>query len=56
VKRPNGRLVMRFAKVPSWHPYLSEFSIKAIETVNDAEESQALLGIILLILRERGKN
>lgn len=56
VKRPNGRLVMRFAKVPSWQPYLSEFSIKAIETVNDAEESQALLGIILLILRERGKN
>ncbi len=56
VKRPNGRGVMRFAKVPSWHPYLSKFSIKAIDAVNDAEESQALLGIILLILRERGKN
>jgi hypothetical protein len=56
VKRPNGRVVMRFAKVPSWHPYLSKFSIKAIDAVNDAEESQALLGIILLILRERGKN
>ncbi len=56
VKRPNGRMVMRFAKVPSWHPYLSEFSIKAIDAVNDIEESQALLGIILLILRERGKN
>jgi hypothetical protein len=56
VKRPNGRLVMRFAKVPSLHPYLAKFSIKAIEPVNDAEESKALLGIILLILRERGKN
>jgi hypothetical protein len=56
VKRPNGRVVMRFAKVPSLHPYLSKFSIKAIDMVNDAEESKALLGIILLILRERGKN
>jgi hypothetical protein len=56
VKRPNGRLVMRFAKVPSLHPYLAKFSIKAIDPVNDAEESKALLGIILLILRERAKN
>lgn len=56
VKRPNGRVVMRFAKVPSLHPYLAKFSIKAIDTVNDAEESKALLGIIMLILRERGKN
>jgi hypothetical protein len=56
VKRPNGRVVMRFAKVPSWHPYLSEFSIKAIDPVNDAEESKALLGIIMLVLRERGKS
>jgi hypothetical protein len=56
VKRPNGRLVMRFAKVPSLHPYLAKFSIKAIEPVNDAEESKVLLGIILLILRERGKH
>jgi hypothetical protein len=56
VKRANGEGVMQFAKVPSWHLHRSKFSIKAITTLNDAEESKALLGIILLILRERAKS
>jgi hypothetical protein len=54
VQTADHRRVMRFAKIPSLSR-LSQFSIQAIDTIGEAEESKALFGILLLVLQERSK-
>jgi hypothetical protein len=53
VQRPNGREVMRLSKVPSWLSRI--FSIKAMDQLAPQEESQVLLGLLMLLLLERNR-
>jgi hypothetical protein len=55
LQRPDGRRVMQFAKVPSLGSHRSQFTIRAIERLNESEELPALLGIILMLLRHSEK-
>jgi hypothetical protein len=54
VKTADHRRIIRFAKIPSLS-HRSQFSIQAIDTIGEAEESKALFGILLLVLQERSK-
>jgi hypothetical protein len=56
VKRPDGRRVMQFAKIPEFKLRHSRFSIKSIEQVSETEEHSALFAIMLMILGERSRN
>jgi uncharacterized protein YxjI len=53
VKRTNGREVMQLSKIPTFMSRI--FSIKAVDQLNQQEESQVLLGLIMLILLERNR-
>jgi hypothetical protein len=50
VKRPDGRRVMQFAKIPELNLHCSRFSIKSIDRVSSTEEYSALFAIMLMIL------
>jgi hypothetical protein len=50
VKRPDGRRVMQFAKIPELNLHNSRFSIKSIDRVSSTEEYSALFAIMLMIL------
>lgn len=53
VKRPNGTIVMRLEKIPS---FLSRiFTIKQVDRLESREESQALLSLMMMLLLERSR-
>lgn len=53
VKRPNGTIVMRLEKIPS---FLSRiFTIKRMEQMDSREETQALLSLMMMLLLERSR-
>jgi hypothetical protein len=53
VKRPNGGVVMRLEKIPS---FLSRiFAIKQVDHLNSREESQAILSLMMMLLLERAR-
>jgi uncharacterized protein YxjI len=53
VQRPDGRTAMTLEKVPTFMSRI--FSIKAVDRLTETEESQALLGLIMLLLLERNR-
>jgi hypothetical protein len=56
VKRPDGKRVMQFAKIPEFNLHNSRFSIKSIDQVSETEEYSALCAIVLMIMNERSRN
>jgi hypothetical protein len=51
VQQPDGRRVMQFAKVPSMQQFRSQFTVQAIDRLNESEEFSALLGVIFAAIR-----
>jgi hypothetical protein len=53
VTRPNGNIVMRLEKIPSFWSRL--YSIKQLNTLNTQEETLILLSQLMMILLERNR-
>jgi uncharacterized protein YxjI len=53
VTRPNGEIVMRLEKIPSFWSRL--YSIKQLNTLNNEEETLILLSQLMMILLERNR-
>jgi hypothetical protein len=53
VKRPDGNVVMRLEKIPS---FLSRiFTVKQVDRLSSREETQALLSLMMMLLLERSR-
>jgi uncharacterized protein YxjI len=53
VSRPDGRVVMRLEKLPSF--FSRKFVLKPVDQMSDREETQALLSLLMMILLERAR-
>lgn len=53
VKRPNGTIVMRLEKIPSFFSRI--FTVKQLEPLSSREEPQALLSLMMMLLLERSR-
>jgi hypothetical protein len=51
VQQPDGRRVMQFVKVPSMQQFRSQFTVQAIDRLNESAEFSALLGVIFAAIR-----
>jgi hypothetical protein len=51
VQKPDGRRVMQFTKTASRQQFRSQFTVQAIDRLNESEEFSALLGVIFAAIR-----
>jgi hypothetical protein len=46
VRKPDGRRVMQFTRTPSRDRFRSQFTVQAVDRLNESEEFSALLGVL----------
>jgi hypothetical protein len=51
VQKPDGRRVMQFTKTPSRQQFRSQFTVQAIDRLNESEEFSALLGVLFAAIK-----
>jgi hypothetical protein len=53
ILRADGSVVMRLEKIPSF--FSRQFTIKALDTLNEKEEKQVLLSLMMMLLLEKNR-
>jgi hypothetical protein len=51
VQQPDGRRVMQFVKVPSMQQFRSQFTVQAVDRLNESAEFLALLGLLFVAIK-----